>query len=116
MTKCKECHKASVKIAYENANGRVSYERSRLSNPERKAKNADYVRNSRRRNPQKYKARTAVGNAVRDGRLTRLPCQVCGSTVRVQAHHHDYGKPLDVEWLCFQHHREDEHGHKVRTK
>ena len=31
----------------------------------------------------------------RDGRLIRQPCEVCGE-VKSQAHHGDYGKPLDV--------------------
>lgn len=74
------------------------------------------LQDHRAKNPLKYKARTAVGNAVRDGRLIKGPCEVCGTTKRVQAHHHDYSKPLDVRWLCFQHHREDEHQQTIRTE
>lgn len=48
-----------------------------------------------------------VNNAIRDGKIARQPCEVCGR--KAQAHHEDYSKPLDVRWLCFQHHRE--HGH-----
>lgn len=116
MRKCKECHKADVKVAYENANGRADYEKRREATPERKAQKLVAMRKHREQNPQKYKARTAVSNAVRDGRLLKLPCRVCGTTKRVQAHHHDYSKPLDVEWLCFEHHREDEHEQTIRTK
>lgn len=49
----------------------------------------------------------AVGAAVADGRLSRQPCEVCGST-KVEAHHHLGYEPehrLDVRWLCHSHHR-----------
>ncbi|MBE7502212.1 MAG: hypothetical protein HS113_18315 [Verrucomicrobiales bacterium] len=58
----------------------------------------------RQRFPEKYRARTAVGNAVRDGRLQRQPCTVCGYE-QVEAHHPDYDNPLHVVWLCRDHHR-----------
>lgn len=54
--------------------------------------------------PEKYKARTAVFNAVATGKLERKPCEVCGATA--QGHHEDYSKPLDVRWLCRKHHDE----------
>jgi hypothetical protein len=54
--------------------------------------------------PDRYQAHTLVGNAVRDGRLIKLPCAVCGTTVHVHAHHDDYTRPLDVRWLCAEHH------------
>ena len=46
----------------------------------------------------------AVKKALRDGTLTRQPCAVCGKEKTV-AHHDDYGKPLEVIWLCGKHHR-----------
>jgi len=49
-----------------------------------------------------------VSNAIRDGRLSRQPCEVCQAP-EAQAHHADYSKPLEVRWLCFRHHRELEH-------
>jgi hypothetical protein len=55
--------------------------------------------------PEKKKATTAVSNALRDGRMDRKPCEVCGAH-RAQAHHDDYSKPLDVVWLCSTHHAE----------
>jgi hypothetical protein len=57
------------------------------------------------RNPEKRAAHIAVGNAVRDGRLVKLPCEVCGA--KAQAHHDDYSKPLEVRWLCPPHHAEE---------
>lgn len=53
----------------------------------------------RTRNPAAYKAQSLVGRALKSGRLTQEPCLFCGAT-RVQAHHRDYAKPLEVIWLC----------------
>ena len=61
----------------------------------------------RRRYPEKMRAHNAVRNAIETGRLVRQPCEVCG-TVPAEAHHDDYGKPLDVRWLCKIHHEEVE--------
>ncbi len=49
-------------------------------------------------------AHDAVGYAIDTGRLSRCPCEVCGSA-KAQAHHDDYRRPLDVRWLCITHHR-----------
>lgn len=62
-------------------------------------------RRHRERYPDRYRARTAVNNAVRDGRLTREPCEACGAEP-AHAHHADYARPLDVRWLCRAHHAE----------
>lgn len=48
-------------------------------------------------------------NAVRDGRVIRQPCLVCGAE-KVEAHHPDYAKPLEVLWFCRPHHKAH-HGH-----
>lgn len=115
LGKCKECAKTDVRAHYERIGGNAAYERKRFQRPERKVAVARYMRAMRERDPIKFKARNAVSNAVRDGKLIRQPCQKCASTVRVQAHHHDYNKPLDVEWLCFKCHREHAHGQTIRT-
>lgn len=44
-----------------------------------------------------------VAGAVKSGVLVRRPCRECGAT-KVEAHHTDYSKPLDVVWLCRAHH------------
>lgn len=54
--------------------------------------------------PERRRAHLAVSNAVRDGKLTPLPCLVCGE--KAHAHHPDYSRPLDVVWLCPKHHKE----------
>ena len=43
-----------------------------------------------------------VKQAIKNGELTRpVRCQECGSKAnRIEGHHEDYGKPLEVIWLC----------------
>ena len=36
--------------------------------------------------------------------LEPKPCKICGD--KAEAHHEDYDKPLEVQWLCKVHHRE----------
>lgn len=57
------------------------------------------------KHPNRRKATNAVNNAVRDGRLQKLPCSICGKRDS-EGHHDDYNKPLDVIWLCSKHHAE----------
>lgn len=52
----------------------------------------------------KRATRQAVNAAIGKGELERGSCEVCGSTDRVQGHHDDYSRPLDVRWLCSGHH------------
>lgn len=116
LGKCIDCTKSDVAANYaEHRVSRSVYEAARARDPDRKAQQAAYLRKHRQLNPHKYQARTAVGNALRDGRLTRGPCRFCGTTKRVQAHHEDYSRPLEVLWECFKCHREHEHGQVVVT-
>lgn len=113
LGKCKECTKADVATRYRLCREKIrEYERIRFKNPERKKKVRQYASAMKNRNPEKYAARIAVGNAIRSGRLQRKPCEVCGEQ-KVQAHHTDYLKPLDVQWLCFRCHRVHGHGQIV---
>ena len=63
-----------------------------------------------RRNILTRAAHVMLGNAVRDGRVIKGPCEVCGSTERIHGHHEDYAKPFDVRWLCPKHHAEAHKG------
>lgn len=119
QSRCKDCIKASVN-AHRQANlERIrSYDRMRGSMPHRVAARKEYQATSAfaeshnaaakrwtARHPERRNAHIEVGNAVRDGRLIPTPCQACGED-KVEGHHPDYNRPLDVVWLCNQHHRE----------
>jgi len=55
--------------------------------------------------PDKHKARTALTNAVRLGKVVKQNCQICNINENLEAHHFDYSKPLQVVWLCRYHHK-----------
>ena len=110
---CKECKKAYEKAHHAEARiAKSEYNRKRQRDPDRRKRKMAYLKKHRTENPEKYKARQAVGNAIRDGRLLRLPCKECGNP-KSEAHHGDYSKPLDVEWLCFKCHREAGHNQVI---
>lgn len=114
LGKCKECTKADVRENRSNRREYYSnYDRERFKRPERKKQFVASLRRQRIANPQKAKARNAVSNAIRDGRLFKLPCEFCGESQKVEAHHGDYSKPLDVVWVCFKCHREKFHNQIV---
>jgi len=115
LGKCKECTKRDVseriQILYkdpewrikERIRGREKYHRlykHKSNSGSQKAKN-DYAK----RYPIREISHYYVGNAIRDGRLKKKPCEVCGKK-KVHAHHDDYYKPMDIRWLCIQHHNE----------
>jgi hypothetical protein len=83
---------------------RVAMREAYQQTPEGRAAASRAKRRFVERNPVKRKAHEMAGNAIRDGRLIRQPCETCGE--RAQAHHDDYSKPLDVRWLCTTHHAE----------
>ena len=53
----------------------------------------------RRRERVRQQTRRAIARGV----LVKSHCWRCKSR-EVQAHHDDYGRPLDVIWACPQHH------------
>jgi hypothetical protein len=71
-----------------------------------KEQNPDAVRGHysgwRERNREKLLAHRAVKAAVRSGRLSRPEaCESCERVApRLEAHHADYAKQLEVKWLC----------------
>lgn len=60
-----------------------------------------YYKNNKQNQVPKRKAHQLVMYAVKLGLLKRLSeCETCGSKIRVEGHHEDYNKPLEVKWLC----------------
>ena len=132
--KCKECTKAAVR-AYREANiDKVrEYDRNRPNADERAQLNCKRHRKKykedsnyrqaildskvawQERNRVKRACHVITGNAIRDGKLTKQPCEVCGDTA-VDAHHDDYLKPLDVRWLCRKHHLEHHRKERERAR
>ena len=111
LNKCKECTKKDVAKNYrDNIEYYREYERQRFTSPDRKKKVLKYQKRMREKNPEKYKARVLLTNAVRDGNVNKPnSCERCGATGRIEGHHEDYSRPMDVKWLCFKCHRA-EHG------
>jgi hypothetical protein len=54
---------------------------------------------------EKERVRNQTYKALLAGKIERQPCEVCGAA-KVDAHHDDYRRPLDVRWLCHTHHME----------
>lgn len=83
------------------------YELARSADPSVRARRAAdmsrYAKDPKLR--FRHKARWQVRREIAAGRLCREPCEVCSAPV-THAHHDDYGKPLDVRWLCAECHRE----------
>jgi hypothetical protein len=69
--------------------------------PDIAAKDRPRVRHT---TPEKRRARSAVLNELRGGRISPQPCEVCG-VAKTEAHHDDYSRPLDIRWLCSSHHK-----------
>lgn len=47
--------------------------------------------------------RGSANAAMQCGNLERQSCEVCGGLAEM--HHEDYSKPLEVRWLCKDHHQ-----------
>jgi hypothetical protein len=110
LNKCKECTKTDVSVNYAGKRQQYAeYERKRYQESDRHANALERHKAHNERNPDKYRARYAVNNALRDGRLVRGPCEKQPCDRKVEAHHDDYTQPLAVHWMCRKHHLE-EHG------
>jgi len=98
LNKCKDCTKTDVtKNRHKNIEYFRAYDRQRGSR-----QTVEQVKKRRSVNPEKYKANSSVGNAVRDRRLFKPDIySMCGmKPTRLHGHHEDYSKPLEVIWVC----------------
>lgn len=103
---CKQCAvKMAVEYRWRNIDHIREYRRRHSATEKYKQARRDrYSKNPKRGDspddPFKEAARRVVSSRLRSGELSRLPCQRCGASEHIEAHHEDYGKPLDVTWLC----------------
>lgn len=124
-SKCKECTKADVREHRQQNLEKVrAYDNMRGSMPHRVAARKDYAKTDAyakshrasakrwsEKHPERRKASNIVNNAVRDGRLIPWPvCAVPECCGKPQGHHPDYSRPMDVVWLCSEHHSQ---AHKI---
>lgn len=75
-----------------------------------RATKAETERRYRAAHPEIVRAHWTLHKAIKRGRVTRKPCESCGSE-RSQAHHEDYSKPLEVKWVCKKCHEAEHHPH-----
>lgn len=66
--------------------------------------NKEHLKELAREASDRTFARRQVTYHIKTGKLKKEPC-FCGET-KVEAHHPDYTKPLDVIWCCKKHHTE----------
>lgn len=99
--------------------------------PEFRIKLNEGVKSWRKRNSERYKetekirrdrdrykerARRLLYKAITRGHMVRGPkCEICGIEGKMEGHHKDYSKPLEVQWLCRICHR-NKHGKLLDIK
>lgn len=106
MGACKTCHTERNRVATKKYRAkRIIMRRLYNARPDRKIAAYENTKKMYRLYPEHQKARMKVYHAVRNGKLKKMPCEVCRE-LKVQAHHNDYTKPLEVVWLCVTHHKE----------
>jgi len=101
LNKCKECVRSRIGRHRERNIDKIrAYDRGRGNRQDK-----SYIKEYREKYPKKYKSHISVGNALRSGKMKKLPCEVCGEA-KVVGHHDDYNYPLSVRWMCQAHHKQ----------
>jgi len=101
---CKECHsRISIETRDKDKarlRAREWQEKSRYRHrPEviERERNRSKVRNK----TLEAKCRFIANRAIKQGVLVRPNfCPVCGGKEKIEAHHDDYFRPLEVKWMC----------------
>jgi len=75
--------------------------KKRISTPSQKERHNMAVYNYRKRYYLKYKAHNWTAGALRLGHITKpINCSMCGMETKIEAHHSDYTKPWEIDWVC----------------
>ena len=108
LRRCKECTHQEYEVRYSDPKRRKALVTAssnwKKKNPER---HAELAREYRKRHPEKTTAQNRLNYAIKKGKIKRLPCEVCGTTKKVHAHHVSYEPEdwYDVRWLCYVCHK-----------
>ena len=91
--------------------------RNKIYSQKKEARIATGERQKRNRakHPEKFKARSMLNNAVISGKMIKpVACDSCSRlSTRIEGHHPDYAKPLEVIWLCNSCHVQEHKNEKV---
>jgi hypothetical protein len=114
---CKDCVKARIGVHREANLDRIkAFDKGRANLPHRIAAREAYAKSGApainrgkkawiQRNPTKRTAHNILWRAIRKGEIMKPDaCSKCGREVRIEGHHPDYSKPLEVIWLCHRCH------------
>jgi hypothetical protein len=102
---CKQCLKERDAKRYKKEREvRLARQKAYLATPKGKAAHKRATEKWQAENKVRRAAHIILGNALKYKTITRQPCWVCGK--KAEAHHPDYSRPLDVVWLCKEHHQE----------
>jgi ribosomal protein S27AE len=85
------------------ANSEKLREKGKAMYSQSKEQRAEYRKAYKKEFAPKVHAKSLVKSKITKGEIMKQPCEKCGE-VKVDAHHDDYAKPLDVRWLCRRHH------------
>jgi hypothetical protein len=120
LNKCKSCTKADASnhretnlervMAYDRQRGTTEKRREanqksrlkRISTEEGRLHETKRTKAWQEKNRLKRAAHILVGNAIKYGRISKdgVKCERCGTDKGLHAHHEDYFKPLEINWLC----------------
>jgi hypothetical protein len=115
-SQCKVCHTKGNLYSRDANKKREANARhmakARAENPN-KFRERDKLQGRKREKDERYRARYLLNDAVRAGKILKPSvCSACLLEKKLTAHHRDYSKPFDVDWLCYKCHAK-EHRHEA---
>lgn len=136
---CKVCIRGQMrKYHHENREQRISYKKEwyeknkeearekiyawKKENPEymrqwheqNKDKHAANIKRWHEKHPHYLKCHKEFRSALKQGKLFRPDrCSLCNREGKIEGHHHDYSKPLDVVWVCKECHNDIHAKHRL---